>query len=243
MFEKEKKQVLDAALEIRRCSLVSLSGGNISMRVGEDRYLVTPSGMIYEQMVPEDVCLIDGTCRVVEGNRKPSSDSSALVYLFEHMPKVQAVIHTHQPWATAAGFAADEIPDFLVTIMDACRNPVRVAPFTPSSAVGMGKLAVEYAGDSLAVILKHHGVITWGGDLQEALYAAVYLEEAAKTYVLAKAMGVQIPALPPELIAQEKSRMGDLRTIGDRTWDIIVSELILERRKQGPCWWGWTGAV
>ncbi len=160
MFEKEKKQVLDAALEIRRCSLVSLSGGNISMRVGEDRYLVTPSGMIYEQMVPEDVCLIDGTCRVVEGNRKPSSDSSALVYLFEHMPKVQAVIHTHQPWATAAGFAADEIPDFLVTIMDACRNPVRVAPFTPSSAVGMGKLAVEYAGDSLAVILKHHGVIT-----------------------------------------------------------------------------------
>lgn len=205
MFEKEKKQVLDAALEIRRCSLVSLSGGNISMRVGEDRYLVTPSGMIYEQMVPDDVCLIDGTCRVVEGNRKPSSDSSALVYLFEHMPKVQAVIHTHQPWATAAGFAADEIPDFLVTIMDACRNPVRVAPFTPSSAVGMGKLAVEYAGDSLAVILKHHGVITWGGDLQEALYAAVYLEEAAKTYVLAKAMGVQIPALPPELIAQEKA--------------------------------------
>ena len=205
MFEKEKKQVLDAALETRRCSLVSLSGGNISMRVGEDRYLVTPSGMIYEQMVPEDVCLIDGTCRVVEGNRKPSSDSSALVYLFEHMPKVQAVIHTHQPWATAAGFAADEIPDFLVTIMDACRNPVRVAPFTPSSAVGMGKLAVEYAGDSLAVILKHHGVITWGGDLQEALYAAVYLEEAAKTYVLAKAMGVQIPALPPELIAQEKA--------------------------------------
>ncbi|MCI8533145.1 MAG: class II aldolase/adducin family protein [Lachnospiraceae bacterium] len=205
MFEKEKKQVLDAALEIRRCSLVSLSGGNISMRVGEDRYLVTPSGMIYEQMVPEDVCLIDGTCRVVEGNRKPSSDSSALVYLFEHMPKVQAVIHTHQPWATAAGFAADEIPDFLVTIMDACRNPVRVAPFTPSSAVGMGKLAVEYAGDSLAVILKHHGVITWGGDLQEALYAAVYLEEAAKTYVLAKAMGVQIPALSPELIAQEKA--------------------------------------
>ena len=205
MFEKEKKQVLDAALEIRRCSLLSLSGGNISMRVGEDRYLVTPSGMIYEQMVPEDVCLIDGTCRVVEGNRKPSSDSSALVYLFEHMPKVQAVIHTHQPWATAAGFAADEIPDFLVTIMDACRNPVRVAPFTPSSAVGMGKLAVEYAGDSLAVILKHHGVITWGGDLQEALYAAVYLEEAAKTYVLAKAMGVQIPALPPELIAQEKA--------------------------------------
>ena len=69
----------------------------------------------------------------------------------------------------------------------------------------MGKLAVQYAGGSLAVILKHHGVITWGEDLQEALYAAVYLEEAAKTYVLAKAMGADIPALSPELIAQEKA--------------------------------------
>lgn len=205
MFEKEKKQVLDTALEIKRCGLVSLSGGNISMRVGEGRYLVTPSGMIYEKMVPEDVCLIDGTCRVVEGNRKPSSDSFALVHMFEHMPDIGAVIHTHQPWATAAGFVTDEIPDFLVTIMDACKNPVKVAPFTPSSAVGMGELAVEYAGDSLAVILKHHGVITWGADLQEALYAAIYLEEAAKTYVLAKSMGADIPALPPELIAQEKA--------------------------------------
>ncbi|MDO4345059.1 MAG: class II aldolase/adducin family protein [Eubacteriales bacterium] len=205
MFEKEKKQVLDTALEIKRCRLVSLSGGNVSMRVGEDRYLVTPSGMIYEDMEPSDVCLIDGACRVVEGIRKPSSDASALVYMFEHMPKANAIIHTHQPWATAAGFAADEIPDFLVTVMDACKNPVKVAPFTPSSAIGMGILATEYAGDSLAVILKHHGVVTWGADIQEALFAAVYLEEAAQTFVLAKAMGAEIPALDPELIAKEKA--------------------------------------
>lgn len=205
MFEREKKQVLDAALEIKKCNLVSLSGGNISIRVGTDQYLVTPSGMIYEEMTPADVCLIDGKCNVLEGDRKPSSDSSALIYMFEHMPKVNAIIHTHQPWATAAGFITDEIPDFLVTIMDACKNPVKVAPFTPSSAIGMGMLAVEYAGDSLAVILKHHGVVAYGEDLKEAMYAAIYLEEAAKTYVLAKAMGADIPALPPELIAKEKA--------------------------------------
>lgn len=205
MFEKEKKLVLDTALEIKKCHLVSLSGGNVSMRVGEDRYLVTPSGMIYEKMESEDVCLIDGRCATVEGCRKPSSDAAALVYMFEHMPNVNAIIHTHQPWATAAGFAGDEIPDFLVTIMDACKNPVKVAPFTPSSAIGMGILATEYAGDSRAVILKHHGVVTWGADMEEALFAAVYLEEAAKTFVLARAMGAEIPALDPELIAKEKA--------------------------------------
>ncbi len=204
MFEREKKQVLDTALEIKRCGLVSLSGGNVSLRAGDGQYLVTPSGMIYEEMVPDDVCLIDDDCRVIEGERKPSSDASALVYMFQHLP-VNAIIHTHQPWATACGFLTDELPDFLVTIMDACKNPVKVAPFTPSSAIGMGELAVEYTDDSLAVILKHHGVVTYGKDLEEALFAAVYLEESAKTFAIAKAMGAEIPALDPELIAKEKA--------------------------------------
>lgn len=205
MFEREKEKVLKTALEIKRNHLISLSGGNVSARVGQEQYLVTPSGMAYEEMIPQDVCLINGCCEVLEGRRKPSSDSSALVYMFEHMPKVNAIIHTHQPWATAAGFITDTLPEFLVTVIDACRNPVRVAPFTPSSAVGMGMLAVEYAGESLAVILKHHGILAYGADLEEALYSAVYLEESAQTFVLAKAMGADIPPLDPALIKQEKA--------------------------------------
>lgn len=204
MFEEQKKQILDAALEIKANRLISLSGGNVSMRVGENRYLVTPSGMRYETMTPADICLIDENCNVVEGTRKPSSDSSALIYMFRHMPHINAIIHTHQPWATAAGFAVDELPEFQVTIIDACRNPVKVAPFTPSSAIGMGILATEYAGDSLAVILKHHGVVAFGANMEEALYSAVYLEESAKTFVLTKAMGVEIPPLDPELVRLEK---------------------------------------
>ena len=104
MFEKEKKEILDAALEIKKCNLISLSGGNVSMRAGENLFLVTPSGMIYEEMTADDVVVIDRDCRVVEGTRKPSSDSPALVYMFEHMPHINALIHTHQPYATTAGF-------------------------------------------------------------------------------------------------------------------------------------------
>lgn len=204
MYEIEKQEVLDAALEIKKNGLVSLSGGNVSVKVSEDRYLVTPSGMIYEKMSASDVCLIDGDCNVIEGCRKPSSDSKALVHIFKTRPDVKAVIHTHQPWATAAGFLVDELPEFLVTVIDACKNPVHVAPFTPSSDIGMGILAAEYIGDSLAVILKHHGVITVGSDLMEAVFAAVYLEESAKTYMIARSAGAEIPALPPELIMKEK---------------------------------------
>ena len=101
MFEEQKKQILDAALEIKANRLISLSGGNVSMRVGENRYLVTPSGMRYETMTPDDICLIDENCNLIEGIRKPSSDSSALVYMFQHMPHINAIIHTHSPYAMA----------------------------------------------------------------------------------------------------------------------------------------------
>lgn len=66
----------------------------------------------------------------------------------------------------------------------------------------MGKLAVEYAGDANTVIMKHHGVIRFGKDLEEALYAAVYLEEAAKTYAMARIVGA-VPELSDEQIADE----------------------------------------
>lgn len=205
MYKQEKRLILSTCLEIKKNNLVSLSGGNVSMRVGDGTYLVTPSGMVYEDMKYNDIVVINDECRVIEGTRKPSSDAAALVYIFQKMRGINAIIHTHQPYATAAGFITNILPEFLVTLIDANKNEVHVAPFTPSSDIGMGILAVEYAGDSLAVILKHHGVIAFGSDIKEALYSAVYLEEAAKTYILARSAGAEIPALDPILISKEKS--------------------------------------
>lgn len=202
MFEAEKKQVLQSALQMKEYRLISLTGGNVSLRVEGGNFLVTPSGMAYETMSPEDIVVVDASGKVVEGRLKPSSDTPALLYIFEKMPWVNAIIHTHQPYATAVGLSCDLLPACMVTIIDANRADVQVAPFTASSDVGMGELTVEYAGDALAVILKHHGVMAYGASMEEALYSAVYLEEAAKTYIMARVMG-PVPLLTPEQIAQE----------------------------------------
>lgn len=202
MFENEKKAVLDTALEIKHNHLVALCGGNISMRLPDGTFLVTPSGMIYEDMVPDDVVRVDANGVPVEGSRRPSSDTPALLYIFRQMPWVNAVIHTHQPWATAAGLVTDLLPACLVTQIDANRSDVHVAPFTPSGEKQMGVLTVEYAHDAWAVILKHHGVMAYGPSLKDALFSAVYLEEAAQTYMIARAVG-PVPALDPALVAIE----------------------------------------
>lgn len=206
MYDEIKKDMLEACLKMKEYKLISLAGGNIAVRVDDGKFLVTPSAIEYDKMTYEDIVLIDEDCNVIEGYRKPSSDSSAIVYIFKHMPEVNAVIHTHQPYATAIGMVQDRLPACMVTLIDACQGDVPVAPWTPSSDIGMGKICVEYANDSRAVIMKRHGVIAYGPSLSDAIFSAVYLEEGSKAYVLAKLMG-EVTELPKEEIIRELGGM------------------------------------
>lgn len=189
MYEKQKRDVIETALEIKRSGLIRLSGGNVSMRLPDGHILVTPSGTSYETMQPDDIIVVDIKGSRIEGTLRESVDTVALLYIFEHMPCVNAIIHTHQPYATAAGLIDDVLPAAVTTLANVTLGPVNVAPYCSAASLDMGVQTVKYIGERRAVILKHHGVITVGKDLKEALYAAVYMEDAAITYLAAKAAG------------------------------------------------------
>ncbi|MCL2588754.1 MAG: class II aldolase/adducin family protein [Oscillospiraceae bacterium] len=201
-YEAERREIIKAGMNLDRYGLIALSGGNVSMRLPSGDILVTPSGMIYEDMVPEDILLMDMEGNILEGTRKASVDTVALLYIYKHRPDIMAIIHTHQPYATAVSLVADELPCCLTTLANAARGPVKVAPFSSPASLDMGIETVEYAGDQLAVILKNHGVVAFGGSLKEALYACVYLEEGAKCYVAARSMSPDIALLTPAQIQQ-----------------------------------------
>ena len=202
MFEKEKKQVIKAGMSLDRYGLIALSGGNVSWRMEDGSILVTPSGMIYEDMETDDVLVVDIDGKILEGTRRPSVDTEALLYIFKNRPDINAVIHTHQPAATAVGCVTDELPCFLTTLANATKGAVKVCPFTSAASLEMGIETVENLGDSLAVILKNHGVMGVGTTLKEALCACVYLEEAAKTYIYARSMSDEIALMTPAQIHQ-----------------------------------------
>lgn len=206
MYEKEKQSLIDCALEMKRCRIITLCGGNVCLRLEDGNIAVTPSGLDYEIMTTDDICIVDIAGNKLEGHRRPTSDLEAILHIFREMPWVNATIHTHQPYATALGLVADVFPACLVSQIDALQGEVPVAPFTPSSDKGMGELTVQYANGSNAVILRSHGVMAFGQSLQIALYAAVYLEEAAQTYLAALATGRPVTPLTPEMV---KAELGD----------------------------------
>ena len=196
MLEKEKVEIIAAGVKLDRYGLISLSGGNVSMRIDKETLLVTPSGMMYEEMVPEDVLVmaLDGT--IIEGKRRPSVDTIAIRYIFQKLPAVNAVIHTHQPYATGIGLVVDRIDCDVTTLANTAKGHVNVAPYSSAASIDMGYAVV----DQLAVVLKSHGVVTIGKSLKEALYAAVYLEEAAKTLYVAHSYGGKVAKLNEEQI-------------------------------------------
>ena len=99
------------------------------------------------------------------------------------------------------GLVMDELPAFCTTLVNATLGAVTVAPYSSAASLDMGIRTVEHIGDRRALILRNHGVITVGPALKDALYAAVYLEDAARSYCAACAMGVP-RGLTPEQVAE-----------------------------------------
>ena len=201
MFEKEKQELIKAGIKLDRYGLIALGGGNVSMRMPTGEILMSPSGMIYEELEPDDVVIVDIDGNVLEGKRRPSSDIEVLLYILRELPEMNAVIHTHQPYATAIGLVEDEFVCNLSTLANATQGSVTVAPYGPPNDMLMATNTVNYLNGKLAVILKHHGVVSVGDSLKQALYACIYLEEAAKTYVAARSMGGTMAMLTDEQIA------------------------------------------
>ena len=198
MYENEKNELIKAGIKLDRYGLIALGGGNVSMRMPSGEILMSPSGMIYEELAPDDVVVVDLQGNIIEGVRRPSTDIDALLYIFRNMPEVNAVIHTHQPMATGIGLIADELVCNLTTLANATGGSVTVAPYSAPNSLLMGENTVKYLNGKLAVILKHHGVVSVGNSLKQALYACVYLEEAAKAYVAARSMSDDIALLSDE---------------------------------------------
>ena len=189
MYEQDKREIIHAALEIKDYGLIALSGGNVSVRKENGDIIVTPSGTAYETMREDDLIVLNAKGDRIEGTLRESVDTVALLYIYEKLPEVNAIIHTHPPYATAVGLFGDVFPVALTTLANVTLGEINVAPYCSAASLDMGVQTVKYLGGKRAVILKHHGVVAVGGNLKEALYAAIYMEEAAKAYLAAKAAG------------------------------------------------------
>jgi len=168
------------------------SAGNMSVRLG-DVVAITPSGIAYADMRPADVCLItpagaelaDGAGR---GNTETPSTETPMHLAIYAATGAQAIVHTHSPEVIALSASRDELPAIHYQITG-LGGPVRVAPYARFGSAGLAAAAARALDGRSAVILRHHGAVTYGRDLAQAYDRAVLLEWLARTYRLALSYG------------------------------------------------------
>lgn len=183
--------------------LIRSSDGNISIRWKPNRFLITPSGVYKKEMRTQDLLVIDETGRVLAGRPGLSPSSEVLMHLeaYRLRPDIQAVIHAHPPYATAITIA--EIP-FPMDIIPEALIALGSVPIAPYAAPGTKDLALSirpFLRESDSLLLSHHGSLNVGRTLTEALIALERVEHTARTFFIAKELGVIHP-IPPEKIPE-----------------------------------------
>lgn len=202
MLEALRQAVWEANIRLPKEGLVTMTSGNASGRDPETGLVVIkPSGVLYDQMTPEDLVIVDLDGNVVEGHLRPSVDTATHLYIYRHRSDVGGIIHTHSPYATSFAALGEPIPVVLTAIADEFGGPIPCAPYAPVGGDAIGKAVVEHIGSSPAVLLKNHGVFAIGPDVHAALKAAVMVEDVAKTVHLAMLRGRPEP-LPEEEVAR-----------------------------------------
>jgi L-ribulose-5-phosphate 4-epimerase len=208
MLEQLKQQVWKLHLELPKNNLVTWTGGNVSARDPESGLVVIkPSGVMYEELQPEDHVVVDLEGDIVEGTLKPSSDTASHLYIYRERSDINGIVHTHSPYATAFAALGRPIPVVLTAIADEFGGPIPCAGFALIGGEEIGKQVVEHIGDSAAVLLKNHGVFTVGKTVRDAVKAAVMVEDVAKAVWLALQLGV-----PDEIPAEDVAKLHDRYT-------------------------------
>jgi L-fuculose-phosphate aldolase len=188
-MRRERAEVVRFGVRLLSAALTTGAGGNLSvLRRDTGLVAVTPSGVEYPAMKPGDVVVVDLDGRVQEGRLQPTSELAFHLALYRARADVNAVVHTHSPWATTVACLGWELPavHYLVGFSG---KKVPLALYATFGTSTLARSAAEALGDFNAVLLANHGLIAVGPDLARAFAVAEEIELVARIYLQAKAVG------------------------------------------------------
>lgn len=175
-----RENLLTVSLKLNDLGLNRGTSGNASVRDG-DGFLVTPTGMAVEQMIPGDMVRMDFEGEWA-GEREPSSEWRFHRDILAARPEIGAVIHTHAMFATTLACLHREVPPFHYMIAVAGGDTIRCAPYALFGSQGLSDAALSALEGRRACLLANHGMIALGRDLDQALAIAVEVETLCEQY-------------------------------------------------------------
>ena len=190
LMQEEREQIVEYGKKMSADRLTSGTSGNISIYNAEKGYMaISPSGIGYFDVKPEDVVIMDLDANIVDGDKKPSSEWALHTAMYKTKPDCRAVVHTHSMYCTVFATLRQPLRAAHYVIADAGVDEVPCAPYCTYGTPELAKAASDTIGDSNAVLLANHGMLACGGSLKSAYSLACGMEFCAELEYRTKTIG------------------------------------------------------
>ncbi len=213
-WQDAKNIVLDTAVEMYGKGLVVGSSGNISMRLqGKGKtglMAITPTSRHYDTLNPDDIPIIDFDGQTIEGKLRPSVETPLHIAIYKARKNINAVIHTHSVFASAAAVAGKEIPAILLDQVIFLGGEIKTCGGALVSTPEQIDDFIRALGDRSAVLIPNHGAVGTGRTMRDAFIACELIEKTAQVYLLALGAG-KVNPLPEEVRKTEKTAYDKLQ--------------------------------
>jgi L-fuculose-phosphate aldolase len=199
-----RQEIVEVCRRLYERGLIAGQDGNVSVRVADDRVLVTPAGMSKVDVRPDDLVEVTLAGERLRGYRQPSSEVSVHLRIYARRSDVRAVVHAHPPTATGfavagEGFDGNVLPEVIFLL-----GPVPLVPYETPGTAALADRFEPFIGAHDAFLMANHGAVTVGPSLLAAHQRMESLEQAARIVLTARLLGrvnVLSPAQVAELVA------------------------------------------
>jgi L-ribulose-5-phosphate 4-epimerase len=219
-FQQIREEACNGNKQLPFLGLVIFNFGNLSVAdPKEGVFAIKPSGVPYEELLPEKMVIIDFDGKTVEGNLKPSSDTQTHAVLYKNWKNIGAIVHTHSIYATAWAQAQRAIPIYGTTHADHFTGPIPCAPpmddelirgnyeYQTGYQIVNHLIEKKISYEEVEMILvSNHAPFTWGKNASKALYNSAILESIARMALLTEQINPDAPTLKSELIKKHFER-------------------------------------
>lgn len=201
--------------------LIAAFEGNISVRIGPNEVLCTPSLICKGFLTPDDLCVVDLDGRQLAGSRTRTSEILLHLVIYRERADVSAVVHAHPPHALAFALAHEPIPSRLLAEAEVFLGHVPTAPYETPGTAAFAETIQPLVRDATAILLANHGTVTYGPTLLDAWHKTEILEAYCRAIVLTRHLGTEQPlsAAQVQTLAELRQRLqtrGGLAVRGER---------------------------
>ncbi len=185
-IEEAKRLVIEAGKRLVKTGLITRTWGNISARISDTQFIITPSGRAYETLTPAELVVVNIDDCSYDYCIKPSSERGVHAVAYKHHPTVDFVIHTHQKAATIVGITGMEIRNVYSQYKDVLGDKIPVADYAMSTTTALRKnveMCIMMNPGSRAIMLKNHGALCMGDSYEQAFELADTLEKCCERVI------------------------------------------------------------